>query len=133
VIPAILASDEPEYVKTCQDFYNTQLEALQIFCTKHHQYGPGNIAALGPDGVLSRMEDDKLSRIKHARADESDCNVAPGDSTADAHLDAANYMIIRLMLLRNQWPMPGKREQLQNLYRQRETLNTRIEKLEEAP
>ena len=110
--PAKLSSDDPAYIQVCRDLSATQLEALQIFCTKHHQYGAGNIAGFGPDGVLSRMRDDKLNRIQSADSD------TPGDSIADNHLDASNYMIIRLMLLRKQWPLPTPIEQSANLLKQ---------------
>ncbi len=110
--PARLLSDDIGYVHVCKTFYATQLEALQVFCIKHHQYGPDNIAALGPDGVLSRMRDDKLSRITHTDSD------TPGDSIADNHLDASNYMLIRLMLLRKQWPLPTPVEQSANMLTQ---------------
>jgi len=111
-IPAELSSVDPDYIAVCRDFYNTQLEALQIFCDKHYQYGPNNIAALGISGVLSRMRDDKLNRLDHPDATLS------GDSISDCHLDASNYMIIRLMLIRRQWPLPTLIEQARNLEQQ---------------
>ena len=54
--PETPESDSPEFTAVCNAMRRTMAEAFVIFCHKQQQYGPGNIALLGPDGVLDRVE-----------------------------------------------------------------------------
>lgn len=100
-----------------QDFetYFTTLydEAKRILVERQRQYGPANIESLGIPGVFSRLSDDKMSRIKKALNGEvvkgrvvlSDASLAElqHPSVRDALIDSANYSLILLSLIDNQW------------------------------
>lgn len=100
-----------------QDFetYFTTLydEAKHILVERQRQYGPANIESLGIPGVFSRLSDDKMSRIKKALNGEvvkgrvvlSDASLAElqHPSVRDALIDSANYSLILLSLIDNQW------------------------------
>ena len=111
-LPVILKAHDPSYVKVVEDFYATQLEALQVFANKHAQYGPANVASIGFSGVLSRVKNDKLERLAHSDS------TTPGDSILDNCLDTSNYGVMMAMLHRGQWPMPSPETQAENLLNQ---------------
>ena len=99
--------DFEQYFATLYD------EAKSILVQRQAQYGPANIESLGIPGVFSRLSDDKMSRIKKALNGEvvkgrvvlSDASLKElqHPSVRDALIDSANYCLILLSLIDNQW------------------------------
>ena len=107
------------------------MEATAIMDKKRAMRGTDNIERQGVMGVITRISEDKMSRIqKHAaeqlfwrmveerphihktlsaagwkRQQEEDTN---GDSFEDDLLDVLNYSIIALALVRGWWSLPDK-------------------------
>lgn len=79
------------------------LEAEEMLLKKHEDYGPTNISRSpgGPlNGLRVRMHD-KLARINHLM----DSGVPPrNESLRDSFLDLANYSIIAMMVIDEEWP-----------------------------
>ena len=77
-------------------------ELSDLLLSKHRDYGPKNIsdAPGGPiNGLRVRMHD-KLARINNL----TDSGAAPEhESLEDSFKDMANYAIIGLLVLREQW------------------------------
>ena len=78
-------------------------EALDLLLRKHRDYGPHNIGRSpgGPlNGLRVRMHD-KLARLNHLL----DSGATPEhESLEDTLLDLANYALIGVLVLRDQWP-----------------------------
>jgi hypothetical protein len=89
--------------KFTKDVTNKFTEANDLLIKKHKDYGPTNIANApgGPlNGLRVRMHD-KQARINHL----IDNNLDPkNESLRDSFLDLANYAIIALMVLDEEWP-----------------------------
>jgi hypothetical protein len=89
--------------KFTKDVTNKFIEANDLLIKKHKDYGPTNIsnAPGGPlNGLRVRMHD-KQARINHL----IDNNLDPkNESLRDSFLDLANYAIIALMVLDEEWP-----------------------------
>jgi len=89
--------------KFSKDVSNKFTEANDLLIKKHKDYGPTNIsnAPGGPlNGLRVRMHD-KQARINHL----IDNNLDPkNESLRDSFLDLANYAIIALMVLDEEWP-----------------------------
>lgn len=91
-------------------------ELLDLLVDRQAKYGSTNIEQQGLYGVLVRIRDDKISRIQRALngriehgqiiLDEIDLTGEEGDTLEDAYKDLANYAVISLMLLRDQWGYP---------------------------
>lgn len=77
--------------------------AKSVLLQKHKDYGPKNIAHSpgGPlNGLRVRMWD-KFARINHL----IDNNATPqNESLRDSFLDMANYAIIAMLVLDEEWP-----------------------------
>lgn len=77
--------------------------AKHILLSKHKDYGPKNIA-FAPGGALNGLRvrmHDKLSRINHL----IDSGAEPqNESLKDSFLDLANYAIIAMLVLDEEWP-----------------------------
>jgi hypothetical protein len=77
--------------------------AQHVLLSKHKDYGPKNIAHSpgGPlNGLRVRMWD-KFARINHL----IDNKAKPeNESLRDSFLDMANYAIIAMLVLDNEWP-----------------------------
>ena len=77
--------------------------AEDVLVRKQNDYGPTNISRSpgGPlNGLRVRMHD-KISRINHL----IDSGVEPeNESLRDSFLDLANYSIIAMMVLDEEWP-----------------------------
>jgi len=88
-------------------------EARDILVQRQAQYGPANIESLGIPGVFSRMSDDKMSRVKKALSGEfikgrvvlsqDSLKELQHPSVRDALMDAANYCLILVSLIENEW------------------------------
>lgn len=78
-------------------------EASTLLLKKHKDYGPNNIA-YAPGGALNGLRvrmHDKQARINHL----IDNNIDPeNESLRDSFLDLANYAIIALMVIDEEWP-----------------------------
>ena len=85
------------------DVYEIVDELYDLLLSKHHDYGPLNIAQSpgGPvNGLRVRMWD-KIARINHLVDSGA---TAQHESLEDSFKDLANYSIIGLMVLREKWP-----------------------------
>lgn len=102
---------EPDKFET--DLWNTADELVTLLLSKHRDYGPKNISDSpgGPlNGLRVRMHD-KLARINNL----IDKGAAPQhESLEDSFKDMANYAIIGLLVLRNQWDSTKSNDTLLN-------------------
>jgi hypothetical protein len=93
-------------------------EAWDIMMERQRRYGPENIRKQGLHGVVTRIGEDKLSRVKNTlrgrvvagevildKLSDEDLAVAE-----DAFFDIANYALICISLMRNEWGKPMKHE-----------------------
>ena len=85
------------------DMWSVMDRAGNLLISKHHDYGPLNIARSpgGPiNGLRVRMWD-KIARINHL----VDNNPAPqNESLRDSFMDLLNYSAIAIMVLDGNWP-----------------------------
>lgn len=95
-----IADLPPSHVDIILDFFNYQIDALEVFIHKQYDYGPGNIAGFGEVGVLIRLND-KIERLKNLMLNNKEIN---NESVYDTWLDIANYGLIGLMCKENLWP-----------------------------
>jgi len=93
-------------------------EAWDIMIERQTRYGPENIRGQGIHGVMTRIGQDKLSRINNTLngkvvagaviLDEmSDSDKAVAE---DAFFDIANYALICISLLRANWGYPMEKD-----------------------
>ena len=76
-------------------------ECVRLLDSKQKDYGPGNISRFGVKGLSVRLYD-KIERLANLLMDKEE---APKhESLEDTFKDIANYGLIGLMLLRDQWP-----------------------------
>lgn len=101
-------------------------EALEILIERQRKYGPDNIFQQGIYGIVTRIKDDKLSRVKQALngviengdVHLDDIKSGPGDDTfEDALIDIANYALIALALHRGLWGRPLMRDTIEDFDR----------------
>ena len=82
---------------------NKFIEAQGLLLKKHKDYGPKNIAG-APGGAINGLRvrmHDKLARINHLY----DAGADPeNESFRDSFIDMANYAIIALMVIDEDWP-----------------------------
>lgn len=104
--------ENPTFEDTAQDIYD---ECYDLLIQRQIRYGPSNIERQGMWGVLSRIANDKLERIKRAftgRVENGEIvldEIADSDqdeSFEDAVKDVINYGVILLMLKRGEWGRP---------------------------
>jgi hypothetical protein len=81
---------------------NVAEELVDLLISKHHDYGPANIAH-SPGGPMNGLRVrlwDKLARLNNL----VDTNADPEhESLEDTFKDMANYAIIGLLVLRGKW------------------------------
>lgn len=91
-----------EFFEVTDKYYS---ELHQILVKKQKDYGPSNIAN-APGGPLNGLRVriyDKISRINNL----VDSGATPeNESLKDSFLDLANYAIIALLVLEDEWPDP---------------------------
>lgn len=102
-------------------------EALDLLIERQRKYGPDNIASQGIYGIITRIADDKIARVRTAmngRVVNGKVTIDPitdreaQDTFEDALLDIANYALIALALKRGLWgkplraPVAQRKEQL---------------------
>ncbi len=95
-----IADLSPSHVDIILDFFNYQIDALEVFIHKQYDYGPMNIAYFGNIGVLVRLND-KIERLKNLILNNKEVN---NESIYDTWLDIANYGLIGLMCEEKLWP-----------------------------
>ena len=90
-------------------------EAYTLLVERQRKYGPENIRSQGIYGVLTRLSDDKIARVKQSLQGtivngkiELDLilDAEATDTFEDALLDIANYALIALALHRGVWGAP---------------------------
>lgn len=90
-------NSSPEQLE--QEFVSKAKELTLIFRSKQYDYGSGNIAKFGIDGVLVRMSD-KIERLINLQSR----NTPPQNETVkDSYSDLAVYGVIALMCLDGVW------------------------------
>lgn len=107
-----IASLKPELVELIQrgsdDAFTEAVQqkfqhAKSVLLQKHKDYGPLNIA-LAPGGPINGLRVrmwDKMARINHLL----ETGAKPeNESLKDSFLDLANYAIIAMMVLDDEWP-----------------------------
>ena len=101
-----------------QVFQEIYKEAFTLLIDRQTKYGSANISQLGLYGVISRIANDKTSRILHAMNGSliaGRVNLKPFESHSDetiedALLDIANYALIAIALKRGKWGAPLERD-----------------------
>jgi len=76
-------------------------ECVSLLDAKQKDYGPGNISRFGVKGLSVRLYD-KVERLANLLVDREES--PKNESLEDTFKDIANYGLIGLMLLRDQWP-----------------------------
>ena len=100
------------FEQVAQDIYD---ECFDLLVQRQKRYGPTNIDQQGPWGVLSRIANDKIARIKRAfngQVVHGEIVLDPitdtdtDESYEDALKDLVNYGVILLLLHRGLWGKP---------------------------
>lgn len=89
-----------QFAKTVQDYFDVNASLL---VKKHRDYGPKNVAN-SPGGALNGLRvrmHDKMARINHLIDSGND---PENESLRDSFLDLANYAVIALMVIDEEWP-----------------------------
>ena len=76
-------------------------DCVSLLDKKQKDYGPKNIARFGVRGLSVRLYD-KVERLANLQMDKEED--PKNESLEDTFKDIANYGIIGLMLLKDQWP-----------------------------
>lgn len=92
-----LALKEPQTREAAQ----VLLEYLVVFDQKQHDYGPGNIARFGEQGILVRSSD-KLERLINL-ADRGEDPSVSGEAVDDTWQDLMGYALIAQLVRRGMW------------------------------
>lgn len=88
-----------EFIKAVQVKYD---EAEKLLLKKHKDYGPKNISG-SPGGAINGLRvriHDKLARINNLYDSGS---TPENESLRDSFIDMANYAIIALLVLDDEW------------------------------
>ena len=96
-------------MKNSKDIDIILKEMKEILVKKQNDYGPYNIARApgGPmNGLLVRMYD-KIARLDNLRKRNNTPNY---ESVEDSLIDLANYAIIGLLVIRDQWEGVSERD-----------------------
>jgi hypothetical protein len=96
-------------MKNSKDIDIILKEMKEILLKKQNDYGPYNIARApgGPmNGLLVRMYD-KIARLDNLRKRNNTPNY---ESVEDSLIDLANYAIIGLLVIRDQWEGVSERD-----------------------
>jgi hypothetical protein len=90
---------DANFIKAVQVKYD---EAEKLLLKKHKDYGPKNISG-SPGGAINGLRvrmHDKLARINHLY----DTGATPeNESLRDSFIDMANYAIIAMLVLDDEW------------------------------
>jgi hypothetical protein len=100
LLEVIRKGDNSEFEEAVQQKFQ---HAKAVLLQKHLDYGPKNIAG-APGGALNGIRVriwDKIARINHL----AQTGARPeNESLKDSFLDLANYAIIAMLVLDNEWP-----------------------------
>ena len=106
-----LATGKSGDIELEREWLRIAQEIFSIFCKKQHDYGPSNIAMGGVRGVILRTSDKiarlwELTGLKDLVSGRNFSVKSPDvdESLEDTLIDAADYPIIALMVLRGKWP-----------------------------
>ena len=110
-IHPIVDQMEVEWPEMTKEFKRLQREQYELFCSKQHDYGPGNISVgttlqtdgeihLSLTGLWFRMND-KIQRLKTLLL--SGRETAVGEPLEDAYLDVSNYGIMATIVKNGKW------------------------------
>ncbi len=83
-------------------FIRHMLWCLKVFDRKQQNYGPANIAQLGCPGIMSRVKDDKFSRL--VTLEKNPEAALDGEPILDAWHDTSVYGILGAMVHVGDWP-----------------------------
>lgn len=83
-------------------FIRHALWCIKVFNQKQQNYGPNNIAQLGEQGIISRVKNDKFSRLEILREHPERC--LDGEPMLDSWHDSAVYGILGAMVHVGDWP-----------------------------
>ena len=83
-------------------FIRHMLWCLKVFDRKQQNYGPANIAQLGCPGIMSRVKDDKFSRLE--TLEKNPDAALDGEPILDAWHDTSVYGILGAMVHVGDWP-----------------------------
>ena len=83
-------------------FIRHMIWCMKVFDRKQQNYGPENIAKLGENGIMSRVADDKFSRLK-TLANSPDGELE-GEPALDAWHDSCVYGALGAMVHVGDWP-----------------------------
>ena len=90
---------DSDFIKAVENKYD---EAQELLLRKHRDYGPKNISG-SPGGAINGLRvriHDKLARINNLY----DSGATPeNESLRDSFIDMANYAIIALLVLDDEW------------------------------
>lgn len=97
----------PQYAEHIKECFSCRAgdyadEALEVLLSKHKDYGPSNIAN-APGGALNGLSvrlHDKVARLAHLIENDAD---PKHESLYDTFLDIANYGLIGMMVLNDDW------------------------------
>ncbi len=110
-----LGDRQKERVTFEATFSDIFVQAYDLLIARQRKYGPDNITRQGMWGVITRIADDKIARIKRAfngRIVSGQIALDPvaegdaDDTFEDACLDLMNYAAILLALKRGVWGRP---------------------------
>ena len=107
----IVTQMEKEWPQMTSEFKRLQREQYELFCRKHHDYGPGNISVgtqlqtpeevkLSLTGLWFRMND-KIQRLKTLLMGNKE--TAVDEPLEDAYLDVSNYGIMATIVKNGKW------------------------------
>ena len=82
-------------------------ECVSLLDSKQKDYGPKNISRFGVRGLSVRLYD-KVERLANLLMDREED--PKNESLEDTFKDIANYGIIGLLLLKDQWPVEEQLE-----------------------
>tara|TARA_R100000458_G_C8085024_1_gene118138 strand:- start:83 stop:448 length:366 start_codon:yes stop_codon:yes gene_type:complete len=80
---------------------------VSLLDAKQKDYGPKNISRFGVKGLSVRLYD-KVERLANLLMDKEAC--PQNESLEDTFKDIANYGLIGLMLLKDEWPAEEQAE-----------------------
>jgi len=89
-----------EFIETVYRYFEVNADLL---IEKHHDYGPTNISQ-APGGALNGLRvriHDKMARINNL-IDSG--NIPKNEALRDSFVDLANYAMIGLLVIDEQWP-----------------------------
>jgi len=88
------------FERAVEAYQNSYADALRVFEERQRKYGVGNINAFRELGIIVRLSD-KVERLKQLQRTGEEAN---DESLYDTFLDIANYGLIAMAVMRDEWP-----------------------------